>query len=827
MTASHKNPNYKNRIAIAPYNFVPLPEAVLIVNDFDLKLHDTYKAELLTGTLSCTLKTESPLYVRAARTWEEYINKDKDGKSTTPSDPYYGETKETLLIPGSSLRGMLRNLVEVVSYSRISPVTRNPLFYRTVDVSSIGTAYGERMSGGDAGQQGWFTLSKAGYMVKENGDFFIYPAREIFNTQHFRVHEDVALAAGIKNKKGEHLVPMSEPSGNGRWKPNKNYHWMRERVWFKPVQPTSHLPESPTYYADITEMRQRIDDNKPGADWEAGYFIAGGWVPSMKGGGKRRHWLVGPMTENEEAKIRVEDEDIDLYKTLTGGETQAVKNNKMSVLPIENGKDKAIPCFYISNKDAEGKEHVIAFGHTGMFRLPYLHSPGSMVPNTLLLDTKGCDLSEAMFGFVDQSKSERKAVASRVFVTDAKFAGDAKQARQAIMEELAFSDQALSGPKPTTIQHYLNQNDPDRPENLKHYDNNPNEDTALRGHKFYWHVGASADLDKRLSRAPKHRPGDQLNKFKPVKAGQKFNFEIHFENLQPRELGALLWVLDKASGDHRLKLGMGKPYGLGSVEITYDVALTDRVRRYDDLFDDDGWNVGQKQNIQDDIKNAKKEFRKFVINDKRINPTNIQDIDELPRIREFLVLLSWQNRPSEEKTRYMTLKQFTGQEPVFAGLTRSRRPVLPTASKVLDNQWFAGLPSDAPREKLVVPRGQSQRPESLPPRRITQTAPTVKTAPPTKRQRPPRPELPKPVEKNTSQLKPGDIISGKVEQNTGAGKEVWLTIEHGGKNDRATIPAGISSIKRYKKDENVLLEVRSLEGNPEDGFLITCHPVDL
>jgi CRISPR-associated protein (TIGR03986 family) len=823
MTASHKNPNYKNRVAIAPYNFVPLPEAVLTVNDFDLNLHDTYKAELLTGTLSCTLKTESPLYVRAARTWKEYIQKDKDGKSYTPSDPYYGETKDTLLIPGSSLRGMLRNLVEVVSYSRISPVTRNPLFYRTVDVSSIGKAYGKRMSGGDAGQQGWFTLSKAGYMVKENGDYFIYPAREIFSTQHFRVHEDVALAAGLKNKKGEPLAPMAERNDSGRWRPNKNYHWMRERVWFKPVQPTSHLPESPTYYADVSEIRPYNEGTKPdGANWQKGWFIAGGWVPSTKGGGKKRHWIIGPRLEDKEARIPVGDEDIDLYDTLTGGRTQAVKKDDMSVLPKD--ENEYIPCFYSSWKDENGKER-IAFGHTGMFRLPYLQSPAEMLPNEIKT-VVGYDLAEALFGFVDQARSERGAVAGRVFVTDAKLNGDPKKA---VMEkEMILSDQALSGPKPTTVQHYLNQIDPDHPENLKHYDSNPNEDTALRGHKFYWHVGDSQDFDKRLSCAPEHRPGDQLNKFKPVKAGQKFTFEIHFENLHPRELGALLWVLDKATGAHRLKLGMGKPYGLGSVEITYDVALTDRVRRYDDLFDDDdGWNVGQKPNFQDDIENAKKEFRKFVINDKRINPTNAQDIDQLPRIREFLVLLSWQNRPSEEKTRYMTLKQFTGQEPVFAGLTRSRRPVLPAASKVLDNQWFAGLPSEAPREKLVDHPGQSERPANLPPRSVTRTPPPVKTTPPTKRQRPPRPEPPKPVEKNTSQLKPGDIISGTVEQNTGAGKEVWLMLEHGERNDRATIPAGTSTIKRYKKGEKVLLEVRALEGNSEDGFLITCHPVDL
>jgi CRISPR-associated protein (TIGR03986 family) len=715
--------------------------------------------------------------------------------------------------------------VEVVSFSRIAPVTKNPLFYRTVDVSSIGKAYGKRMSDGDAGQQGWFTLSKAGYMVKENGDYFIYPTKELFGTQHFRVHEDIAIAAGIKQD-GKRLARMAIKKDE-KWRPNKDeYHWMRQSVWFKPVQPTSHLPESPTYYADVTEMRLRTDNNRPDSDWEEGYFIASGWVPSPKGKGKMRHWIVGPIAKDRE-KIPVSDEDIDLYEALTGGKTQAVKKDDMSVLPEKEGAH--IPCFYTFWQDKNKNEHV-AFGHTGMFRLPYLKPPAEMLPDALR-DIIGSDLAEAMFGFVDQSKSERGAVAGRVFITDAKLEGDPKQA---VMKEMVFSDQTLSGPKPTTVQHYLNQDDPDHPENLKHYDSDPNTETSLRGHKFYWHVGASADIDKRLARAPEHRLGDHFNKFKPVKAGQKFVFDIYFENLQPRELGVLLWVLDKASGSYRLKIGMGKPYGLGSIEITYEASLTDRTRRYDDLFQGDGWNLGFKSNIKDVIDNAKAEFRNFVIQDERVNPTGAKDIDELPRVKELLALLNWQSRPSEEKTRYMELKEFTGQKHIFPELTGrpTRRPVLPAATNVIDNHWFAGLPGEEPRSKTNSGGGRQITHQSTPtiaPQPVSRTiaTPKVITPPPSKRVRPPKPERPVPVEKETSRLEINDIILGIVEKTTGAGKEASLTLPHGDNKDHAIIPAGTTTIHGYKKDEKVLLQVTKIEGNPQTGYKITCLPVDI
>ena len=53
------------------------------------------------------------------------------------------------------------------------------------------------MSGGDAGEQGWFTLAKAGYMELRGSDYFIRPAKELLGTQHFRINEDIAIKVGV------------------------------------------------------------------------------------------------------------------------------------------------------------------------------------------------------------------------------------------------------------------------------------------------------------------------------------------------------------------------------------------------------------------------------------------------------------------------------------------------------------------------------------------------------------------------------------------------------------------------------------------------------
>ncbi len=831
MNTQHKNPSYKNRVAVAPYNFVPLPEAILTVDA--PPPHDRYDSSLHTGKLRCTLTTASPLYVRAARTWEEYSHRDTEGKAdpVTPSDPFYGETKETLLIPGSSLRGMLRNMVEVVSYSKIAPVTKQPLFFRTVDVSSIGKAYGKRMSGGDAAAQGWQTLSNAGYMeLDQNGDYFIRPALEFFGAQHYRIEQEIVLRAipELKN--------MAAQKENGKWGPNRDYRWLRKELWFKPAAPVSHLPESPTFFAEVEEIS--VQEKKPAGDgWQPGWLIAGGWVPSPKGGrGKHRHWIIGPPNPDDNLRIQVSDEDIDLYKERTGGFTQAVDRGKMSVLPLSRNP-APIPCFYTTWTDEEGTPR-LAFGHTGMFRLPYQKAPGDMLPDNLK-SVEGLDLAEAMFGFVDQKKSERAFIAGRISVTDAFLQSDQDDPKNAMLDPITLSDQAMSGPKATTIQHYLNQSDPDHPDQLKHYDSNPNTETALRGHKFYWHVGSAGDLQKRLERAPKfdpaNRANDKSNRFKPVKENQLFVFDIHFENLRAQELGALLWVLDKAANPkYRLKLGMGKSYGFGSIGVSFDAHLDNRAKRYEGFFDSTDWTLPDEQK-QAQLEAAKNAFEQFVLANANINPNNAKSVEDLPRIKELLALLSWESSPAEEKTRYMELDEFTGRKHISDGISGrpSRRPVLPSATKVADHQWFAGLPNEEPRSNIrnqsASQPAQRQQPAPAPTPALVRSTPVRKepTPPPAPRVRPPREALPEAVDKAPGKLKPGDIIKAIAESDASAKSEVILLLNNTEADVAfAFIPANGHPLRRYKKGEQVLLRVTSVEGNRKQGFQINCEPVD-
>ncbi|MDN5850147.1 MAG: RAMP superfamily CRISPR-associated protein [Nitrococcus sp.] len=168
--SEHNNPG-EGRKATAPYNFVPLPETVVPAVDSPDKLpdHDSYYVRdndkdddkyKHSGYFDVTLTTKSPLYIRCPLTLEQFASNEEEkdqsgqpiGRNTpftdrikNPPEFFYTRAPEQPVIPGSSLRGMLRALLEIVSYGKTTSVTDKRLFYRTVDGSSVGKHYSEHM----------------------------------------------------------------------------------------------------------------------------------------------------------------------------------------------------------------------------------------------------------------------------------------------------------------------------------------------------------------------------------------------------------------------------------------------------------------------------------------------------------------------------------------------------------------------------------------------------------------------------------------------------------------------------------------------------------
>ncbi|MCW5848464.1 MAG: TIGR03986 family CRISPR-associated RAMP protein, partial [Anaerolineae bacterium] len=211
MNPQHKNPTRKERTATAPYNFVPLPERPFTSAEGTSILNpdqSLYHGERLTGWIDVTLETKSPIYVRAPLTPRE--NQRREAEDNNPDDRtlhlnkmrnkpdfFYVSDPSAPVIPGSSLRGMIRNMVEILGHGKFGPSPERPLVYRAVgDTSSHGEAYRHQLMTEETGDKNAFTPKYIAGFIRKIGDtWYIQPAAEIHGITWARIlHQDIPRA---------------------------------------------------------------------------------------------------------------------------------------------------------------------------------------------------------------------------------------------------------------------------------------------------------------------------------------------------------------------------------------------------------------------------------------------------------------------------------------------------------------------------------------------------------------------------------------------------------------------------------------------------------
>ena len=741
----HSNPMRHNRIARAPYNFVLLPEMVVLVEE-TLPRHDRYEESTHTGWFDCDLETCSPTYVRGMvtlahlekvrRLLEKY--KCDDESHLPPEDqiklkeeraPFYSTKPESNveglprpMIPGSSLRGLIRSLIEIVGYGKMRWVNNVP----KVTFRAVAASREDPLSEPYRNMIGPFSRNVlAGYWKRtEDGEWEIQPALQPKaiglpeRAAYLKVKEASIPSGAIKdfvrfNNKNYwpnwYEVSFSASSGRGRTGPYVRIEQIGDRdakyTHVGTLVCTGNMIES------LDENRRSRRRNEV--------------IESPR----RKHALV--LAENPEgARLTLSKELLEDYR-------DSLTPFQGDELWQPGGIEPDAPVFYVADKD-----RVIWFGHTPNFRIPALNKKGrpatplDFIPDEVRNGGKP-DLAEAIFGWVEEEvnyslteqsllklgeegMSEpsmgklreiigkkhpkkkfleliRKRIGSeqaakfnpaifrhaekdklegqragRVFFSDAEFFEE----KDGVWYSTApLAPTTLGSPKITTFQHYLVQDadaghNPDFRQTLGHYGSR-SEETEIRGHKLYWHKGAVL-----IPEATAEEKESQLTRIIAVKAGVKFRFRVHFENLRDYELGALAWALEprgEAGKTYRHKLGMGKPLGMGAVAITANLCITERrdrqTGRYARLFAEGRLASGANG---DDPRQFVTAFENFILKENRI-ALDKQRLAEVPRIRMLLAMLQWREGTDEwlDKTRYLSI-----QHPQHNNEYKER-PVLP------------------------------------------------------------------------------------------------------------------------------------------------------
>lgn len=649
----HKSPDDNHR-AIAPYNFAPLPDEIMcaVPNAEALPDHDTYAHPGYphTGYFEVTLTTLTPTYIRGMLTeqefrWQEegkYLDGEdlpKDGnpdfRRLVKNKPDFFMVQEKPVIPGSSLRGMLRQLVEIVTYSKMKWVTDKKLFYRTMDNSVIGDSYRQRM----------MEKVEAGFLHRQGDSYTIQTCRMV------RIH---------RNQLSNHLYDGSGPMQTPKW---HGQHHQHLPVWVT-------LTQSEKFVEQISLQKQS------GHEWHEGRLVITGNIPRKK---KEFVFLLPnegaveiPISEKLAERFQ-DDDQITQWQQKSFPANQPHKDSRRrnGALMTKPGAYEE-PVFFLRENG-----ELTFFGRAQMFRLPYQKRPLDLIPDDLR-DPAVIDFAEAMFGFIRTNEEMKElkirkiepkqgskgyAYASRIFVTDAHYNEERGDPWLSVnTPDGILEPPILATPKPTAFQHYLTQQNPNNKRELQHYDSS---NTTLRGFKLYWAQGqkTAEDLRAKSPEEDSHVPeqakdmfvledgrwrvkstSTQHTRMKPVADGKTFTFRIHFENLSDVELGALQWVLTKPQC-HRL--GMGKPLGMGVVKLQVDLYLTPRVRRYTSLLAD--WDSKPAKSEQD----FSSQFENSMAGEEK-------QFQEIERVKMLLKMLEW-----TESDAHTDDKQYITQLDVF------------------------------------------------------------------------------------------------------------------------------------------------------------------
>ncbi len=517
----------------APYNFVPLNELVYTVKPEYTRAvsHDLPFKDGVSGTLEVEIETVTPVCAGNAQT-----PSDKDKRLASKVAPLRLPSGE-YAIAGSSLRGMLRSVVEVAAFGRMQRFDDRHLSLRDL-AGPVKDQYRKRMVATKSG--GFQSLSKPAWLefrgISEG--WFLVPC-------------DVARVSH------ELLYKVSA----AHWRSFEKRSPARDkyRDWTKLNLDLQQQFDHTDYTKDDTSGSWGYRCSTLAEGSKNGTLVFTGQPgdyrlddEARKKNKKKAEFIF--FDERPDAEMQVADEVIQAFKAVHDGSEDWSFLKKREYQDLIKADHFRVPVFYI--EDEHGSPEAI--GLAMMFRLPYKNTIGDAVHGGLPehASHQNDDLANQMFGFL--SDEPNGSLKSRVSI------GTAVCDNQNLkLEEVKL---ILGNPNPSFYPAYLEQpaeKNPERSGKLSAiaYSTYESDRPRIRGWKRY---PARPDVRPRCLN---EKDGEHMNTVLSLyPAGEVFKARIRLHNLRPEEAGALIWALD-FGGDASLvhSLGMGKPYGYGQI----------------------------------------------------------------------------------------------------------------------------------------------------------------------------------------------------------------------------------------------------------------------
>lgn len=549
--------------------------------------HDRYTG--LSGHIICTMTAKTPVFVS-----DSEIVSEQSGHKTYRFFNVNGDD----MIPASSLRGSIRSVFEAATNSTFSVFSGDESYYYRADTS--------------------FALGlRPGIISAKNGKMFVHELK----------------SAKIPLDNFDQIVPEECRHG--------------EKCFATLDKVMIELPNGkkiPSFFV------KRISKNNPRNNAKAGFVYATGRNIETK---KNDRFFYGNLDDS--TPLRVTDEVQKAYHSLIEDyqkRSESIKKSAQSqaqldVSPFITDKtwkleDGRLVYIQFASKDSKD---VIGLFPVLIPRHPYRVTPLAVlrigfpdfVPPTNI--NKLC-LASRVFGWVSQDADKQDltqevAYRGRVCFSNA-------TVTHAIKNDEPLTLSILGAPHPTSLEFYLDDIQYIRARrDGQHGYNEPN--AKIRGRKIYRH---HKSFNRNEATVGEDQKSEQNRTIQGIyEPDSNWTFTIEFENLQPVELGALLWTLELSEYNRQAyhRIGYGKPLGFGSVQIEvtgmdfYDAKTRYKENKLVELTDDE-----KKKQQQENVRRYKpKLVNHFQAAISRLYGNS--PFDQLDNIVDLLALLSERN----------------------------------------------------------------------------------------------------------------------------------------------------------------------------------------
>ena len=505
----------------APYNFVPLNKKVFYPPWSENVSHDIPFSDGESGEISIAIEAKSPIFIRNHyQEGDDYYTIKKEGKTIRVSKEFChiknNDGSKQYYIPSTSIKGMIRNVLEIMSFSKIKvdeKKLKQSLSVRDMTPAKycLDNSITKLKDCPQNQKEDLFnhpmvaTATKCGFLIQENDKYYIETCGQVLTIRDYEIQKkfhnyskDIETAQEKYNLIGHKKIPFSLEviDQNGR----------------------------ETTIAVYNKISNDI-----------GTLVLTGSIDNKK----KEFIFKNPTTKKEINKIVFEN-----FKKVYFN-NQNVIDGQYWKTRWNNGEK--IPIFYI-----EENRQIQAIGLTQIFKLAYNHTLFDAIKQDI--NDNKLDLAQTIFGMV----KDKNALKGRLQFSHFKSSHITFEAKKT---------EILGSPQPTYYPNYIRQTNING-DKVNKFITLMDDSATISGYKRYpLHnsIKASYIADDEKTDIQTH--------FNPLDKNSKFHGKLRFHNLKKVEIGAIISALTFHGNEstHYHNLGMAKSLGYGKINISLNL----------------------------------------------------------------------------------------------------------------------------------------------------------------------------------------------------------------------------------------------------------------